>query len=1067
MTAELKKADTLNGDAIAESPQSENLLQDSVKDSSNKKVKSKNKKSGSSESILPDGENTKFYMILAFILPMLLMVIGFANKKVFPFGDQQILVTDLWHQYYPFFRVLHEKLQSGDSLLYSWQSGMGTNFLALLAYYGASPLNLLSIAVPSTFLREALTVILILKIGCAGLFCSIFLKETFGKNDLSIVIFSLLFALCNYIMGYYWCVIWMDTVALLPLVVLGVEKVVKTGSFKLYTISLALCLITNYYIALFICIFTVISFFISNLYLRVGFKRFWKSLGEMILVTLLAVGLAAFINIPTLEALQLTHSVDNSFPQNTTWYENFTNIIANMNGFHEPTAVDGLPNIYTGALCIVMIGIFLTSYNIRIREKIGTIAVLTFIMISFNMNKLNYLWHGMHFTNQIPYRFAFLFSFVLVCMAYRAYTVIADGKINIIDLIVSIIIGGVFVWLSLSDDSEMSPRAVLWTAVFMGIYIVVIFLRERGWLKLELMNIILALVVVVEMSFNVKYGIEAVRTTSRSGYPAQGEQVEDELDKISSYDKEKGYRIELSSWYSLNDPSLYGYNGISQFSSMANESVSKWIRVMGLLGSEAGNRYFYASTSPLTNTFTNLKYMISKDGYNADTKNFDIASFDSNESQLVKTYENNKYVGLGFMVKNDLKKFDVDGTYTNPFEAQNEWFRLSSGIDEDLFTSIEVKDVGHYGLKVTKNGYGNYNVMQDPDAQMETGFYLKYNYLAPKNGMLFAYTDLSACKLDCITMEEGADLHTYNISKQPYIFPMGDFKKGTTVSLRMPLEKEENASSVSCSAKVYVYALNQKALQKAYKYYSSQKMTITKFTSTDISGTINSKEDGMLYVSVPYEKGWTVKVDGKETSAYKVGGAMTGLDLTKGEHKIEFTYSPAGFKLGSCISLISLVILIMLFIIQRKINKKKTCIMKYPALFTTDIPHNRKLKDQFKVESLEAGGMVDSEGANAQGMTLDMAETQEHATSENVEQTNPENTDQEFNENIEQTPKSEVNQIEESSKADKTDETDETVDTSSNDKIHENNIEVSDSEDAVVGTIDISEDNETDENEKS
>lgn len=170
---------------------------------------------------------TRVFLILSFILPFLIIWIFFIQSEVHPFGDKQILVTDLWHQYYPFFRVEHEKLQSFSSMLYSWDTGMGTNFISLLSYYAASPLNLLSVFFPIEYSREALTLFLTIKIGCAGLFFAVFLKHTFNKNDISITAFALCYALCSYIMGYYWNIIWIDTVALLPLVVLGTVKLFK------------------------------------------------------------------------------------------------------------------------------------------------------------------------------------------------------------------------------------------------------------------------------------------------------------------------------------------------------------------------------------------------------------------------------------------------------------------------------------------------------------------------------------------------------------------------------------------------------------------------------------------------------------------------------------------------------------------------------------------------------------------------------------------------------------------------------------------------------------------------
>ena len=139
----------------------------------------------------PDKQSrTKFYLILSFLIPMVLMGIGFLLQKVHPFGDRQILVVDCWHQYYPFFQQLHEKLRHGGSLLFTWDSGLGSNFLPILSYYAASPLNLLAALVPDSLLREAFTVNLLLKIGCAGGFFALFLKGTFRRNDFSLCIFA-------------------------------------------------------------------------------------------------------------------------------------------------------------------------------------------------------------------------------------------------------------------------------------------------------------------------------------------------------------------------------------------------------------------------------------------------------------------------------------------------------------------------------------------------------------------------------------------------------------------------------------------------------------------------------------------------------------------------------------------------------------------------------------------------------------------------------------------------------------------------------------------------------------
>ena len=108
-----------------------------------------------------------------------------------------------------------------------------------------------------------------------------------------------------------------------------------------------------------------------------------------------------------------------------------------------------------------------------------------------------------------------------------------------------------------------------------------------------------SIVLAFEMFQNVKLGTETVSTSAYTGYPASYTDVENLLEQIDEQDETPFYRTELSTWYTLNDPALYGYRGVSQFSSMANENATKWIRSLGFPASEAGNRYYYGGGTPV------------------------------------------------------------------------------------------------------------------------------------------------------------------------------------------------------------------------------------------------------------------------------------------------------------------------------------------------------------------------------------------------------------------------------------------------------------------------------------
>ena len=71
------------------------------------------------------------FIVLAFVIPFVLMTAAFGIMKVSPFGDNQILVTDLWHQYYPFLADMQEKLKHGESLFWSWRCKLLCTYVIL------------------------------------------------------------------------------------------------------------------------------------------------------------------------------------------------------------------------------------------------------------------------------------------------------------------------------------------------------------------------------------------------------------------------------------------------------------------------------------------------------------------------------------------------------------------------------------------------------------------------------------------------------------------------------------------------------------------------------------------------------------------------------------------------------------------------------------------------------------------------------------------------------------------------------------------------------------------------
>ena len=848
---------------------------------------------------------TRLYLFLAFIIPFLIIWGIFAYFQIHPFGDQQILVVDLWHQYFPFFREEHEKLQNMDSLLYSWNTGLGTNFLSVMSYYAASPLNLLSVFFPLESSRDAMTLFLTVKMGCASLFFAIFLKHHFGRNDISIAAFGLFYAFCDYMMGYYWNLIWMDTFALLPLVVLGAVKLVREGKFKLFTITLAISLVSNFYIGLFTCIFTAMIFLASVIINWKNFKTALIRLGQMAGASALGVGLGAFMLLPAFFALMLTNSADNTFPTVIEYYEEWLKMMSNMIGFHEPTSKEGLPNFYCGMFAVILIGVFLISKKIKLREKFITVAYLMFIVISCNMNVLNFIWHGFHFTNMLPYRFSFLFSFLLAAAAYRAFTVITD-KASIFHVLAMSVMTLFITLVSYRDQPE---TAVMLSVITCVLYTAIVFIYERKIINKRIMLGAVSLVCCAEMGYNAFIGVQTVTTTGYDYYPKNNEQVEALLEKRSDETTDL-YRTELCDSYTINDPALYGIKGMSQFSSTANVNVTRFLGSLGIQASDAGNRYYYYQSTPIINSMFDIKYLISHDGFEADTEYYSTVA----EKGQVKLLENNSTLPIAFAAnKKVLNYMGESGSYA---ANQNDLFSYASGVNKDVLVQLNVADVGHKGLDVVKTEEGCYNFTYKLTTDGLDECYIKYNYEAQQDGPVYAlvkFDHTSGYKVS----KNGSYLHNMPDFKYNVIAAIGSFKKGDRFTIYSDIDKE-----TSGSGKIFVYQINNEVFNEGLSKLRDGALNVTSYDSTHISGDFTARKDGVLFTSIPYDGGWSAEIDGEKAEVRSIKDALCCIPVTAGKHEIKLVYSPPGFTAGCIISFTSLILFIAAWYVQGVYRKK-------------------------------------------------------------------------------------------------------------------------------------------------
>lgn len=832
-------------------------------------------------------QSKAFPYIAAFGLPFFICVIICIGNGVYPFGDNCILHIDMYHQYCPFFTEFLNKLQSGGSLQYSWNLGLGSDFVSLYAYYLASPLNFLILLCPKSHVIEFMTLLIILKISASGLTFFLYIRHHYklvGKDGrmhknqvIPAIVFSTAYALSGFVAAYSWDIMWMDCIALFPLIMIGLERLVQEKKAGLYYITLALCIFCNYYISIMICIFLVFAFILL-------FFSQKKGKGGAVLrfgwYSLLAGASSAILLLPEIAVLSVSGSAEGGFPKTAEFY---FNILAELGRGAAVTSVytgnDHWPNLYAGAFSLFLVWIYVLNRRISWKEKVPRIAMLAFFLVSFAENQLDYIWHGMHFPQALPGRQSFLYSFVLLSMGFAAVRKRKGTKIWHIAVaaIVSMMLLLLAGWYG--DETVTEPVSLVITALFICVYAVTFVLTKITGKKKRLAFAQFAVfVAVAELAINM--AATGFGTTSRVAYTEKQTDYENLLETAKEDNEETGsgfYRVEDTERKTKNDDSLYGYASATIFSSLMNLDVSHLFQSLFMEGGK--NFYCYNGATPLSSSLFSVKYMLSDSALEESPYRTLIGG--SGRSFL---YRNNYSLPLGFVMDEQAIANWTSST-ADRMASLNSLTSALGAEGQMLYPATCVTDAnaGDTTIDIAEDGY--------------------------------YYADYVSCTSDTLTVNRSDGwTKQYSKTSHRYLIELGECKAGDEIHIL-----NSNMESIEFQ----VYQLNEKVVQQAFDTLNAQTMQLTDMTDRKIEGKIQVQNAGRLILSVPADEGWTLYVDGKETEIEPLADALVGVHLEKGSYTIKLCYTTPGLKVGAGISLGAVILFLISACVRTGISRKR------------------------------------------------------------------------------------------------------------------------------------------------
>lgn len=496
-------------------------------------------------------------MLYSFTIPALAVLLSFAFKGLTPFGGRSIISMDGFSQYYPMLMNMTEAVKEGE-VFYSFSGALGFNLWAQNAYYTNSPLWLLLYLVPHQFQALAIDLIVVLKFALSGLFFSLYLtktgkEENYKKRFFIYTAFSVCYALSGYMLAFINQLMWTDVIMLLPLVILGTEKLFYEGKATLYTVSLFLSIWCCFYISYMVCIFLCLYFVFLSFREKHRFKDIIGKGLRFTFFSLIAGGMAAVVLLPTMKALSLTMASDMGFTGKLQLKYTLFEILRQLLPFQKVSLEYGAPNLYCSVFAVVMMTLFFLNKKIEKRERIASFVFVTFMFVSMSINLGEFIWHGFHFPNQLPARQSFLLIFLILILGVK-------GAEN----------------LKVKKEMDLHFACVL-AAFTVVLSFITVFLGNT-W---------------------------ASRLDSLQKYESSIEKIEEEITD------EGFYRMEWSGEKKNNMPQQCTYNGVCYYSSTMSADAWNFFQSLGMerYAKRVSTHY---TGSQMTDDLFGIKYILSE-----------------------------------------------------------------------------------------------------------------------------------------------------------------------------------------------------------------------------------------------------------------------------------------------------------------------------------------------------------------------------------------------------------------------------------------------------------------------
>ena len=836
-----------------------------------------------------------------FVLCMAAML-GFA-----PFGENTVNYDDGVIQYLDFF-AYYKRLLSGEvTLLYTFEKTLGGGNIAVFSYYLASPFNLLAVFFTQEQIPALFTVLTLCKAATAAATFTLYLRIRFPRmKPVPAVCLALCYALGQYTFSQASNTMWLDGIYMLPLILLGTYRLVQNRRKKLLLIlSVAASILFNWYSAGINCMFCILYYIYEDASENRfgGIKAYIGRALPFIGSLALGVLLSACLFLPTLLALRggrAGFDVLDIIALIGNYVENLFSAVTNFRV--GGTSEQGSVSLYCGYFAFIGMGAYFFTQAEKGRKRNASAVFLLFTVLLFYVSVFIFAFSLFKSAESYWYRYSYVGVFAMLNVSAKFYEKVGNEPIRM-DTRLWWAIGLVLAVLCLGWGLESFPFAML----ALGLTVLLVYVYGKTlqgpssaeeaveenpaalisaagrrasavWTSARKRQLaaagaclLLAAGLLVELGFNAASLMRTYFSDSVGAFADYVTQQQAQVNALEEYD---------GGFYRVNQTDTFnkGYEGAG-LTANYNESIA----------------YGYHSVNGYTSDpDNNSRFFLEKLGYRTNGLNMNIVNTSvlGADALLGVKYVFSSYDINGLEKLEELGTYNGKSTYYNPYALPAAFTYDPAGREIEDGNMFEYQNsLYSYLLGEEVTLYREAETQRSTDEDGNT----VYTVTVP-DGPHALYADFTILTTSYVKVTvnggKATDMGGW-LSPNVLYIPDGDGSPTVCIGA-------ENEISTSCR----IYWLDLDALAQAAQKLQANAADAD-ISDGHVSCSVNAEAGERLYLSVPFEDGWSIKVNGKDADYELVGGCMISVALEEGENTVTLDFSVPGLGPGIALTVIA------------------------------------------------------------------------------------------------------------------------------------------------------------------